>query len=87
MKDRQATRRPLTIGVPAAPKGGIPMDDGILMDDGVERGPQSVYGIPAGPIIRSSDLETGHCKATTKAGNPCKAYAKSDSKFCVGHDK
>jgi hypothetical protein len=28
-----------------------------------------------------------HCVATTKKGNPCKAYAIEKGVFCVGHMK
>ena len=96
MKDRQAPRfRPLGQGIPAQPVNGIPLEGGLLMDDGVLAGPESVSGIATGPMItkemrakkQEAEGEPVKCIALTKGGKECKAYAIKDQPFCVGHKR
>lgn len=35
----------------------------------------------------NQEVEKSKCKATTKAGKPCKSFAIEDSEFCVFHNK
>ena len=45
-------------------------------------------GWPEIRAVVEGDLPTAvKCTATTKKGNPCKAYAVKDSVLCVGHNK
>lgn len=96
MEDRIAPRRrPLTQGVPAQPKGAIPLENGIPLEQGVLKGPESVHGIPTGPMITremraKKEQEAGEpikCIALTKAGKECQAWAVKDQPFCVGHKR
>lgn len=90
MEDRQAPRfRPLGQGIPATPIGGIPVHkDGIPAEQGVLTTVETVNGIPAGPgPSKPQDTGPAKCTATTKKGNPCKAYATASGVLCVGHSQ
>ena len=89
MEDRQESRfRPLTNGIPATPIGGIPVEgDGIPVGHGALTTVETVYGIPCGPIMPKRAAAPGKCSATTKKGDPCKAYALTDTTLCVGHSQ
>ncbi len=69
--------------------GGVPANFGVPANDAAKVASESEFlGVPMpGPGMVPSDLPPAKCVSTTRKGNPCKAYAVSGSKQCVGHNK
>lgn len=75
--------------VPA--EGGAPVDQGVPKITEEFLAAQGEWrGVPMpgpGMIPDAEDMPPAKCVATTRKGNPCKAYAVADSVHCVGHNK
>jgi hypothetical protein len=54
------------------------------LEDGILRGVETINGIEAGPGF-TPEPGPAKCSSTTKKGDPCKAYATTGSRLCVGH--
>ena len=68
---------------------GVPTTQGELIVSDADIAAQSKFqGIPMpgpGMVPDAEDMPAAQCSATTKKGNPCKAYAMTDNVHCVGH--
>lgn len=96
MEDRRATKNTFQRGVTQEELDGyIPLERGVPKNYGIPRiSPEAMaafeatQGIPMpGPgWIEAVDPNAApKCVAITKKGAPCRAYAGTDSDFCVGH--
>jgi len=72
----------------------IPLAGGVSTTQGVPRQSKEFLAAQGewrgvampGPGM-APENEAAKCAATTKKGNPCKAYAIKDSTNCIGHNK
>lgn len=74
---------PVDKGVPQ--EWGVPKMDGDQIADITE-----LLGVPMpgpGSIPDAEDMPATKCVATTKKGNPCKAYALENNVHCYGHNR
>ena len=73
----------------------LPLERGTSFDRGVPKLTEDflaaqgeLQGIPMpgpGMMPDAEDMPPAHCAGTTKKGTPCKAYAITNSVFCVAH--
>lgn len=84
-------------GIPADEAvGAIPLEVGVpttlgepIVSDADIAAQSKFQGIPMpgpGMVPDAEDMPAAKCVATTKKGNPCQAYAMTDSVLCVGHN-
>ncbi len=70
---------------------GVPQNWGVPKMDGEQIAEMTqLLGVPmAGPGAAPDpeDMPATKCVATTKKGNPCKAYAVNASAHCYGHNR
>ena len=97
MQDHRApARNTFQSGVPAGEAfNQAPLEGGVSANQGVPRESEEyiaahtqLSGISMpGPGMAPDRIVDGkpHCLATTKKGNPCKAYSVTDDVFCQGH--
>ena len=75
----------------------IPVDKGVPEEWGVPKNTSAeiadmtkLLGVPMpgpGSIPDAEDMPAAKCVATTKKGDPCKAYAQKNDAKCVGHKR
>ena len=97
MEDRKATQHnTFEQGIPVGEAfNQTPLEGGVVADQGVPR--ESAEYIAAHTQLTGIEMPgpgmapdrvidaRPRCLATTKKGNPCQAYSRTDEVFCQGH--